>query len=347
MAKTRHDFIPETTPWLVDNWIPFGHRCMDAAPEGSFKTMIGCWYAVCIASGHPIFGHDVYKGPVIIIDEETPKDIIDTHIRRFSQGIGVDYKKLPIYVQSMQGFRLDKKSKMKELLDLIDAVNPVFIRIDSLLAIMPTIGTNNENSDQLGIMLRDELGKLVSKTRTVMITAHGKKKIAELTFDEIEQLEMQSIVRGHGSIVGEGCDTGYVVRKISVYPEPTRFCIMTRPRRLAIPAGRPRYIEVVEQSYGGGWARLEELDPSKLPPSSTVRDIYRVIKAPDARGSFTHAAKGIKSTCALHTVRECRIAILELLARKVIIEVGPQRYELNPKKSIQCDADYLTLLEKK
>lgn len=58
--------------WLVDNWIPLGHRCMDCAPEGSYKTFWGCAMAVSVAAGKPFLGSSVKQGPVLIIDGETP-----------------------------------------------------------------------------------------------------------------------------------------------------------------------------------------------------------------------------------------------------------------------------------
>ena len=98
--KTRQDFEPETPPWLIEDWFPLGHRCMDTAPEGSFKTILGCWIAVCIASGTPVFGQPVQQGHVLIVDEETPETSLTYHLERFSMGLDIKYKDLPLSISS-------------------------------------------------------------------------------------------------------------------------------------------------------------------------------------------------------------------------------------------------------
>ena len=84
-----------------------------------------------------------------------------------------------------------------------------------------------------------------------------------------------------------------------------------------------------------------------LPPTRFARDMYYLFKVPDGRGKFNHSSRWIKSTCALHTARECRIGINELLTRKVIVETNPQHYELNQKRGSQSEKLYLDQLEVK
>lgn len=345
LTKTINDFELEPPPWLIEDWLPLGHKGMDTAPEGSFKTILGCWMAVCIASGNPIFGQPTYQGKVMMVDEETPKSSLEYHLERFSLGLGLRYKDLPIYVFSMQGFEFGRKTKMNKLFNLINSIDPVFIRMDSLLAMMPSGRERfSENSDIIGITVRNDLNKIL-EGRSILLAAHSKKFIAELSLDELIEMEMTSIVRGHSSIVGEGCDTGYILKKISEHPNPTRFCIITKVRRQAIPANRLRYIEMVEESYGHGWARLEEIPAKKLPPSEIEKELFKLFKVPDGKGNYNHSSGWIRRTCAFYTMRECRFGIVELLKRKAIVETGPQNYEANQKRGSMCDPDYLKMLD--
>jgi hypothetical protein len=310
--------------------------------------MIGCWMAVCVAAGLPVFGHRTYQGPVLMVDEETPKASLEYHLDRFCQGLGVKRKNLPIYVKSMTGFRFDRRTMMKELIDLVDLIEPVFIRMDSLLAMMPSGRQRlSENSDGLGEIVRDDLNQLLRGKCSILLSAHSKKYIAELPLDELAKMEMQSIVRGHSSIVGEGCDTGYIVKKISEHPDPTIFCILTKVRRQSIPAGHIKYIEMVEETYGKGWARLDEIPPAKMPPTEWAKEMYKLFKVPDNRGNYTHNSSWVRRTCAFTTAKECKRGVMELLDRHVLTEVGPQHYELNQKRGSQCDPDYLRKLELK
>ena len=319
---------------------------MDTAPEGSFKTIFGCWLAVCVASGSPVFGHPVHQGKVMIIDEETPEMSLTHHLKRFSEGLGCRYEDLPMYVYCMQGFRFSRKVELDKLLKLVEVVNPVLIRLDSMLAMLPGgERSQSENDCHLGEIIRDDLNKMLSPNRSILLAAHSKKYISDLTLKEISDLSMQSVVRGHGSIVGEGCDTGYIIEKISEYPKPTRFAIITRVRRRAIPSGSIKYIEMKEEHYGRGWARLELIPSENLPPSVQAREIYPLFKVPDRSGNFNHSSSWILREVALRTKNFCRVGVEELLDRKVIVRTGPQDYELNDKSRSQCSLEYLKMLE--
>lgn len=343
MPKSRQDFIPEEIPWLVEDWFPLGHRGMDTSPEGSFKTILGCWLAVCIASGTPVFGNPVRQGPVLIVDEETPEVSLKNHLERFSAGLKYDFKELPITILSMDGFRFGRKVNMDWLLNYIDAVNPVFVRLDSLLAMLPS-GRQaiSENDCHLGETIRDDLNKLLAPHRSLLLSAHSKKYVPDLSFRELEGKQMQSIVRGHGSIVGEGCDTGYVLKKISEYPRPTRFCILIRVRRQAVPSSQPLFIEMKEEKYGEGWARLEKISARKLPPSLPAMKVYPLIKSNNTR---LRSSQWILRNMAFRNKSFCRMGVEELIERRVLIESEPEKYELNLKMKSQCDPEYLKVLD--
>ena len=179
--KTRKDFEGETPPWLIEDWFPLGHRGMDTAPEGSFKTILGCWLAVCIASGTPVFGHPVQQGNVLMVDEETPENSLNYHLDRFSRGLGYKYSDLPIYILPMEGFRFGRKTEMDKLLKVVNAIDPVFLRFDSLLAMLPSgRQAYSENDCHLGEVVRDDLGKLLSPHRSLLLSAHSKKICSRL-----------------------------------------------------------------------------------------------------------------------------------------------------------------------
>lgn len=348
MPKSKKDFVLDTPPWLIDDWFPLGHRGMDTAPEGSFKTIHGCWIAVCIASGTPVFRYPVNQGPVLIVDEETPESSLKYHMERFSAGLGYKFEDLPIYIQSMTGFRFGRKTKMDELLKVIQAIDPIFIRFDSMLAMLPSGRQNvSENDCHLGEMIRDDLDLIITPQRSILLAAHAKKYVADLTLSELAEKEMQSIVRGHGSVVGEGCDTGYIIKKMSEHPNPTRFCVITRVRRQAIPGKKTRYIEMKEEKYGEGWARLEEILPSKLPPSPQAMEVYPLLKLPGGKAGMDHSSQWILRQMAFRNKNYCRIGVEELLRRKVILKAGPQNYAINNKMFTQCEHEYLRVLDPK
>ena len=343
--RIAEDFDIENPPWLIDGWLPLGHKGMDTAPEGSFKTILGCWLAVCIAAGVPVFGMETYQGPAVIVDEETPPASLKFHLDRFAKGLGFRFQDLPLYVFSMEGYRFGR-ANMKDLANTIKMINPRFVRLDSMLAMLPSGRERlSETSDKLGEIIRDNLNDIISEERSVMLAAHAKKFVSELSMIDIKSYGMNSLIRGHNSIIGEGCDTGYILSKISNYPNPTRFYVATEARRTALPNGTSLYIELQEQAYGDGWAQLVSIPPEKLPPSEVEFEIYKIFKASADNGNPTHSTQQIRKTCALYTMKECRSGLSELLRRNAVVEAAPQVYEINGNRDIECDPDYLKMLE--
>ncbi len=348
--KTIEDFQPEVPTWLVDDWFPLGHRGMDTAPEGSFKTMLGCWMAVCIASGTKLFGHPVLQGPVLIVDEETPQTSLDNHLVRFANGLGYKLTDLPIHRLVMTGFRFGKKSELWKLLKIIEKIKPVFIRMDSMIAMLPAgSGGLQENDSHLGEIIRDDLTAILNKCSaqcSILLSAHAKKMIGGLTIEELKEYDMPRIVRGHGSIVGEGCDTGYVIKKISERT-PTRFVVQVRSRRAAIPAGEPLLVELEEQKYGSGWARLKLVDINKLPPSEAAQSLYPIFLERNKDGDpVTYKERDLISLCALKVKKDIKDGVYELWVHKVV-ERGdyPRSYIMNIHYKVDVDPEYLQQLK--
>jgi len=328
--------------WLIDGLMPLGHKCMDVSPEGSFKTTFGAWLSVCIASGTPVFGRQVTQGGVIIEDEETPPDSLQRILNRFAMGLGYELDDLPIYVSSMVGFRFNRRSEMKKLLKKVDFIEPVFIRMDSMISMLPGGRESlSENDSSIGVVLKDDLNTLIQgRSLSSMLAVHSKKFIGTTPVQEVAAMPIQTIARGHGSIIGEGCDTGYLTILVSEAP-PTRFCLVTKPRRSPAPDRLNMLIELKEERYREGWARLEEVSFEKLPPSSHAKEIFKLFTVPDGRGSYNHSSSWIARTCAFLTKWECRESIEELLVRKAIVESGPQNYKENPSMWVDCSAEYI------
>jgi len=332
--------------WLIGDWLPIGHKGQITALEGSFKTICMSYLSVCIASGTPIFGCRVQQGPVLNVDEETPLVSLEKHLDRFSQGLGYgSYKELPIVVHTMQDFRFGRKTCLEKLLVAIEQVQPRLITMDSLIAMLPG-GRQGivENDSSVGETIRDDLNRILGTAplSSTLLAAHSKKRVSELSIEEFKMADMQSLVRGHGSIVGEGCDTGFVLKKISEYPEPTRFAIITKPRRQAIPiSGKIVYVEMEEEAYGKGWARLKEINSDVIPPSKYAKAIHKLFS-----DEQPHSSKEMVTKYALYTKGQIGLGVEELLTRKVILHTGrPQVYYLNPKRKSECNEEYLAALK--
>lgn len=336
----------QISAWLIEDWLPMGHKGQLVAPEGSFKTIFLSYVAVCVASGNPVFGQRVRQGLVLLIDEETPMASLENHLHRFCQGLGyASYKELPIGIHCMKGFRFGRKTELGRLVDDIKHLQPILTTFDSFIAMLPS-GRQRfvENDSGTGEIIRDDLNRIIQAVPgcSTLLATHSKKAVAEYSVDDLRLADMQSMVRGHGSIVGEGCDTGFAIKKLSEYPDPTRFAIITKARRQAIPMShRVVHIELEEEEYGRGWARLKEISPDVIPPSKYARELCELFADREA-----HSSRQLVSVCALRTKGEISIGVEELLNRKVIIQTDkPQAYVLNPKREGECNEDYLSALE--
>ncbi len=333
--------------WFIEDWYPMGHRMMDTAVEGNCKTTLGCWLAVCTALGEPFLGQKVQQGTVIIVDEESPAATLEDKISRFALSFGhKNYKELPIKIESMKGFRFARKSAMDWLLKIISKEDkePMLLRMDSVIAMLPGFRQGMvENDSSTGIALKDDLDKLLLFVKNISISAHAKKQVSEMLPKQMRSTDMQSIVRGHGSIVGEAADSGIVIKKISEFPEPTRFVMVTKARRKAIPmSSQDVFVELKEENYGKGWAKLERIKPIALPPTKVAKDLYQFFNNGNAV-----SAEYMTRKASFYTKVEVRNGVEELIERKVLIATeNAFEFRINPNSNNQCEGHYLASLKK-
>ena len=116
---------------------------------------------------------------------------------------------------------------------------------------------------------------------------------------------------------------------------------MTKARRAAVEmSSKVVYVEMEEESYGKGYARLVEIPPVSDPPSKAARHLFQLFK-----DGQPHEAKNIVKENALFPRKENLKAVEELEAQHVIKNhTRPFTYQLNPKYRKECDDEYLKKL---
>ena len=325
------------------------HKNMIGSGEGGHKTQTCGRLAVCVAAGMPFLGLDVEQGSVMIVDEETLWEDLDFWLTRFALGLGRgDWRELPIIVRSKQGFRFSRRTELDRLIRELGQLRPepTLLSIDSVLACLPSGRQGlEENNSTVGIAIRDDLDSVLQALPNmgIMITAHFRKSTGDLTYQEVRESSMQGLVRGHGSIVGEGCDTGFAIFNISQTvgsndTTPTRFVIIPKARRRAVPVGEI-YVELREEAYGRGWARLERIPPVVIPPSKVALAVASLLSGSPI------SQQDINREAALYSRKEKLDAIEELLEHKVIIHgTSPLTYKLNPRRRTEADREYLGMI---
>jgi hypothetical protein len=330
--------------WLIDGMLPEGHKGMIANLEGGCKTTILAWVAICVALGKPVFGMPTQQGKVVMIDEETPWDSFERKLNRFALGFGFNsYQEIQgLTLLWKQGYRFSHKNT--EILEKIKKEKPVLVTIDALISCLPSGKQGlEENNSKTGIAVRDDLDKIIqaSTSSSILIAAHSSKTtVGNFEVEDYQKAEMTELVRGHGSLVGEACDTGYGLFKIS--EKPLRFVIIPKPRREPIPMNNI-YVEMKEESYGEGWARLEKIEPLSPPPSQAAIDLSTLFTE-NCNNEIT--AKEIRSQAATYTPSEVRLGLQQLRRRGVIITTRNNfSFKLNPELS-GIDHEYLKQLKR-
>ncbi|MFC1916253.1 AAA family ATPase [Chloroflexota bacterium] len=330
--------------WLIEGMLPKGHRGMIANCEGGCKTTLLCWIAVRVALGLNVFSMGVEQGPVLMIDEETPKQSLEMKIYRFCLDAGLEsrHKIKHLEVRSCCGFRFARANT--EVIELIKEMKPALITIDTLLACLPSGRQGKgENNAETGIAVRDDLNRIqqASPDSAILMAAHSAKPIMYFEIEDYRAAEMQALVRGHGSIVGEACDTGFGVTKLSQYPDPLRFAIIPKARREAIPM-KETFVEMVEDSYGKGKARLIKIPPVIPIPSKPAIDIFSLFMD----GQEEWGVRDIyQKAQGLYMPQEIRLGLEQLRRRKVIVATKDHfTFTLNPKDREQANPKYVEQL---
>jgi len=231
-------------------------------------------------------------------------------------------------------------------MEQIERLKPVLITIDSVIACLPSGRQGRgENNAETGIAMRDDLNRILaaSPDSAILITAHSGKPVMYYDIEDYREAPMQALVSGHTSIVGQACDTGYGVMKISEPPEPLRFAIVPKARRDAIPMGEI-FVEMKEKTYGEGWAKLERIAPVPVPPSRAAVDLYSVFQSKDGEELTAQTIRNKAS--ALYTLEDIRLGLDQLRRRQVIVTTQDHfTFKLNPKPGQEADTQYIDQLK--
>ena len=330
--------------WVVRGMLLPGYRHLIATLEGGGKTFVLAWTAVCVATGTPLLGRETEQGSVLIIDEDSPTPSITKRLNRFAQGVGrASRHDIPnLHLKSKSGFRFGRKNS--EMMDFIGDLQPNLVVVDSVLTCLPGGRQGlGENNAETGIAIGDTLNEMlrISPGSAIVITAHSSKiRVQDFDVDDYREAEMTDLVRGHGSIVGVACDVGFGLKKFSQQPLPTRFALVPKIRREAIDSD-PIYIEVEEEKWGEGWARLKQIDPLPPAPSEAAIKAFSLFQT----GDLVSGQKLQRSMSVLYTAPERRLGIEQLLRNRVVVTtVDSFNFKANPRMADEANPDYVRQL---
>jgi hypothetical protein len=362
LSATELDALMQGSKHLIEPIYPVGHKIMVAAIETGTKTWLLAASAIHVASGESFLGMKVHQSRVLMLDEETPTETLYKRLDRLAMGLGYQsYKELPIEVRSKMGFRFDSTRQLNQVQEALKQLyieyggKHVLITMDSHISMLG--GQIDENNSKVGRVLGQSLDSIqrycrdtLGITATILISAHAKKAVACFELDDIQQAEPVQIVRGHGSIVGLGSDTMYVLKRIAEYP--LRGVIVTKSRRVGISEnGKPMsdiYWELKEEKYSEGAATMERIDPVPIPPSELAVQLFSLFYNNEGKEFSSHA---LNKEMALEEPAARKLAVKQLVRNRIIINKPetPFTYRLSPhfhdaSRQDKLQYDYATQL---
>jgi len=255
------------TDWLVQGLIPQGHCVLTVGEPHAMKSWMLEHLAICVASGQPFLGElDVKQQQVIIVDEDTPTEVLNTRIDRFCLGMNLsrtELEKENLIVRSMTGFQFMKNDDIDYLKLLSSISPPSLIIIDSLTT--SSIGYDlNQTVDAMKVAKR--WSKLKENGNTLIVSHHLSLKLHNGYVNTPDELERR--VMGNTQLVAQ-CDTllGVIRRKT----KEASAGIISKSRRtlLNVSSLTMELREPKDQS----WARLIMLEDSPDLPTDGCRRV--------------------------------------------------------------------------
>ena len=142
IAKFNFEIEPEQPKWIVESLLPAGQLCIFLAQAGVGKSLLAEDLAIHIVYGEPFGNFVTVEGDVLVIDQDTPTDILTRRFIQFGKGInhkGIEHKKkYDLYVESMKGYSLADGTLMSVIkeyptvkLVLIDSLHSVCGRLNT------------------------------------------------------------------------------------------------------------------------------------------------------------------------------------------------------------------------
>lgn len=226
----RFDFdkpIPEPS-WLVEGLIPQGDLSFLLAHSGSGKSFWLEALAVSTVFNQDFCGIKSKGGSVLIIDEDTPTDVLYSRLSRFGRAFNSSPKH-DLIVRSMEGLTLSSG----RLMAAINDANATLTIVDSFNRICGSYNPNNtRDMDKLAYLKAECL----RSDSTIMFAHHISEKIP-FTIEEL--MSEQTVISGMGnSAIKQQADTEYILapetskqklEKIYICPRPKRHAISTKP----------------------------------------------------------------------------------------------------------------------
>lgn len=273
-------YIPPVK-WLVDELIPLNSLSFVLSQAGVGKSWFVEYLATCISHNIKFLNRKTLGGGVLIIDQDTPTDVLYNRLKKFSYG---KRPKNNLYVESMKGYTISDK-----LVDLIneDYKEVKLVVIDSLHGISGHINVNDTHEmSKLSILKQNILCDL-ERDISLVVTHHTSEKVIA-TLDETMTSQTFGLFTMGSSVINQVADNIYFLaspekgsrlKRLYLRPVAKRFDIDTEPIKMLLMEDNGVYLK-----YDGVYEKEDEVEKRiletlyrKSPKVLTVNEIYENI----------------------------------------------------------------------
>lgn len=232
----------EETQWLVESLIPMGHLCLMLAQAGVGKSLVVESLAVHIASGVPFCGLKSLEGDVLILDQDTPQNVLQKRLIRFNHGLNnttnSNQPKHKLFWESMRNYSLDNGTLITAINDYPSAI---LVIIDSLHSFC---GRLNPNTSDMAILAKVK-SKCLTKDKTILFNHHISQK-KDASIEELMSGETNSLAMGYSGIMQQ-TDSYYIVGATAVDGRTDRIYVRPVSKRVSI-ARHPFILRLTQPS---------------------------------------------------------------------------------------------------
>lgn len=164
----ENDSIMRPPPPIVPRLAWAGRSTLLAAREKSGKSTLIGYIAAMVSRGGPFLGDSCASGDVLIIGLEEFLGDVARRLRHFDAAA--------THIHLVDGFVGDPRERPRELADHIDAVDPVFVVIDSLAAYSHGQVADDNNASQMTSVVQPLTDLAHSRGVALVIAAHARKQ---------------------------------------------------------------------------------------------------------------------------------------------------------------------------
>jgi len=213
---------------------------MVLAQAGVGKSLLVEYLAVCIVFGVSFCGFKTVEGDVLIIDQDTPTDVLQRRLLRFGQALELEPKH-QLFVKSMSGYSLSNGT----LATLINDYPTVrLVVIDSLHSVCDKLNPNYTSDMNRWSILKE---KCLQPEMSILVNHHISQKW-ELSVEALMNGDANKLAMGNSTIIQQA-DTYYIVGARAEEGRTKLMYLRPVSKRVSIPTN-PIVLKMIESEQG-------------------------------------------------------------------------------------------------